>query len=73
MASAWPRAFSVAKMLKDTLASLDRLPGARSAALAVLEPEELRELEGVKNAVARTVRPEECYSQVKGRDPATRR
>jgi hypothetical protein len=63
-------AFSVSKMLRDTLGSLERLPGARAAALAVLEPEDLRNVMSIKGVVARTVRPEECYSQVKGRDPS---
>jgi len=66
-------AFSVSKMLRDTLASLERLPAARSAALSVLEPEDLRNVMKIKDVVVRTVGPEKCYSQVKGRDPAAGR
>lgn len=62
-------AFDVGLMLRDTLASLDRLPRARRLALAILDDEDLRAIEEVKPVVERTVLPEECYSQVKGRDP----
>jgi hypothetical protein len=62
-------AFSVRLMLRDTLASLDRLPFARGAALAALKDEDLRSVEAVKDFVVDTLGLEECYSQVKGRDP----
>jgi hypothetical protein len=65
-------AFEVDLMLRDTLATLDRLPDARSAALAVLDDADLHAIEEIKPRVERTVLPEECYSQVKGRDPAER-
>jgi hypothetical protein len=63
---------NVQLMLDDTLYSLDRLPGARAAALKVLGDDDLRAIAAMKDAVASRVLPEECYIQVKGRDPAKR-
>jgi hypothetical protein len=66
-------AFSISKMLRDTLASLEWLPAARSAAMSVLGPEDLRNVMKIKDMVVRTVQPEECYSQVRGQDPTAGR
>ena len=57
--------FSVELMLRDTLDSLERLPRARSAALAELPEEKLRGIETIKALVAGRVQPEECYNHVK--------
>lgn len=65
--------FDMAAMIKDTLASLSRLPGARAALLASFDDTTRVQLDERAQATREVISPADAYLEVPGRDPAVRR
>jgi hypothetical protein len=65
-----PGRLDVRAMVRDTLASLQRLPAARDRVRAALTPAERHTLGDVEAAIRAALDPDEAYSQVAGRDPS---
>jgi hypothetical protein len=59
-------------MVRDTLASLGRLPAARDRVRAALPTVEREVLVQAEEAIREALDPTEAYSQVPGRDPGAR-
>jgi hypothetical protein len=64
-----PGRLNTRAMVRDTLASLDRLPTVRDEVRAALSPSTRKALDEVEQAIRATLDPREAYSQVPGRDP----
>ena len=60
-------------MIKDTLASLGRLPGARAAFLASFDEVTRVQLDERAQATRGVISPADAYLEVPGRDPSVRR
>ena len=65
--------FDLPAMIKDTLASLSRLPGARAALLASFDDATRAQLDERAQATREVISPADAYLEVPGRDPAVRR
>ncbi len=62
--------FDLAAMARDTLASLDRVPAAREAFLAVFDAPTRAQLGARVQATRSMLSPEDAYLDIPGRDPA---
>src|SRR6266545_4837998 len=65
-----PGKFDLAAMARDTLASLDRVPAAREAFLAVFDAPTRAQLGARAQATRSMLSPEDAYLDIPGRDPA---
>ncbi len=61
--------FDLEAMERDTLASLERIPGARDRVLSLLDEEERSDLLACMIAVRESLASEDAYLQIPGRDP----
>jgi hypothetical protein len=67
-----PGRFDLAAMARDTLASLDRVPAAREAFLAMFDAHTRALLGARAEATRRMLSPDDAYLDIPGRDPAAR-
>jgi hypothetical protein len=65
-----PGKFDLAAMARDTLASLDRVPAAREAFLAVFDAPTRAQLGARVQATRSMLSPEDAYLDIPGRHPA---
>ena len=68
-----PSSVNVKAMLRDILASLNRLSEAVARFRKNLAPRTHPKLETLETTVRKTLNPQEAYNQVPGRDPQTHR
>jgi len=64
--------FNLSTMIKDTLASLNRLPSARARFLASFDDATRAALEERAQATRTVLAPSDAYLEIPGRDPAAR-
>jgi len=67
-----PGSLDLRAMLRDTLASLDKLPGARENVRARLPVHASSRVRGLETAIRSQLDPAEAYNDVTGRDPQSR-
>ena len=67
-----PVGFNLPAMVRDTLASLDRLAAAQQAFVGTLPPADRDRLALRSQVVRITLDPREAYNDIPGRDPRPR-
>lgn len=67
-----PGRFNLSAMARDTMASLDRVPAAREAFLAMFDAPTRVHLEARVETTRRMLLPDDAYLDIPGRDPTAR-